>query len=97
VRDQLRTLDLEDDETVAIALGAGGAFAFGLGVIAGSRLLRLVGIGAVVAAGSIYAREMLAERDERIDAAESEVRSELADLDPVARAQVLKDIAQSEL
>jgi prefoldin subunit 5 len=97
VRDQLRTLDFEDDETVAIALGAGGAFAFVLGVVAGSRLLRLVGIGAAVAGGSIYAREMLAARGERIDAAESEIRSELADLDPVARAQVLKDVAQSEL
>jgi prefoldin subunit 5 len=97
VRDQLRTLDFEDDETVAIALGAVGAFAFVLGVVAGSRLLRLVGIGAAVAGGSIYAREMLDERGERIDAAESEIRSELADLDPVARAQVLKDVAQSEL
>ena len=97
MRDQLRTLDLEDDETVAMALGAGGAFAFLLGIVAGSRLLRLVGLGAVVAGGGIYAREMLAERGERIEAAESEVRSELADLDPVARAQVLKDIAQSEL
>ena len=36
MRDQLRTLDFEDDETVAIALGAGGAFAFVLGVVAGS-------------------------------------------------------------
>lgn len=97
MRDQLRNLDFEDDETVAMALGAGGTFAFALGVVAGSRLLRLVGIGALVAGGGIYAREMLAERGEQIDAAESEIISELADLDPVARAQVLKDVAQSEL
>lgn len=92
----IRTLELED-ETLALALGAGGTLAFVLGVMVGSRLLRLAGIGTAVAGAGLYAREQLAERHERIDEAESEIRSELADLDPVARAQVLKDVAQSEL
>jgi hypothetical protein len=36
---------------------------------------------------------MLAERAERIEEAESRIRSELDDLDPVARAQVLEDVS----
>jgi hypothetical protein len=96
VSEHIRTLELED-ETVALALAAGGTLAFVLGVIAGSRLLRLAGIGTAVAGAGLYARKQLAERSERMGEAESEIRSELADLDPVARAQVLKDVAQSEL
>jgi hypothetical protein len=57
----------------------------------------LLGLAAAVAGGGLFARVKLAERSEKIDEAESDIRSELDDLDPVARAQVLKGIVQSEL
>ena len=92
-----RTLDLEDRETRALAVGAGGVAAFVLGWILGSGFLRLLGFSAVAVGGGLYAREKLVERSEKIDAAKESIRSELEDLDPVARAQVLKGVAQSEL
>ena len=92
-----RTLDLQDRETRAIAVGAGGIAALVLGWILGSGLLRLLGFTAVAVGGGLYARERLAERSEKIDAAKESIRSELDDLDPVARAQVLKGVAQSQL
>jgi hypothetical protein len=92
-----RTLDLDDRETRALAVGAGGVAALLLGWILGSGLLRLLGFSAAAVGGGLYAREKLAERSEKIDAAKESIRSELDDLDPVARAQVMKGIAQSEL
>jgi len=56
-----------------------------------------VGLLAGGAGVALYARERLAERSAKIDAAEERVRSELDDLDPVARAQVLADLARSAL
>jgi hypothetical protein len=96
VSDTLQKLDLEDEQ-LAMGLAAGGALAFVVGIIAGSRLLRLAGIGTAVAGAGLYARDVMDERNTRIEEAESGIMSELDNLDPVARAQVLKDIAQSEL
>jgi hypothetical protein len=45
----------------------------------------------------VYARRKLEVRRAKIDVAESHIRSELDDLDPVARAQVLADMARSGL
>jgi hypothetical protein len=56
----------------------------------------MAGLGAALVGGGLYAREKLVERGEKISAAETSIRSELDDLDPVARAQVLKDLAESD-
>jgi hypothetical protein len=90
-------LGLGEGGTAAMAVAGGGVFAFVLGVILGSRLLRLLGIAAAVGGGGLYARARLAERREKIDEAETRIRSELDDLDPVARAQVLADMARSSI
>jgi hypothetical protein len=92
-----RTLDLEGHGAVALAVAGGGVVAVVLGLILGSRVLRLLGLLAAVAGGGLYARERLAKRSEKIDAAETRIRSELDDLDPVARAQVLADVARSSI
>lgn len=77
-----------------MAVGAGGLLALLLSWILHSRILRVLGLGAAVAGGALYAREKLVERAEKIEAAEGAVRSTLDDLDPVARAQVLMDVAR---
>jgi hypothetical protein len=87
----------ERAETAALAVGGGGIATFALGWLVGSRLLRLLGLLAAFAGAGLYARERLAERGEKIDEAESKVQSALDDLDPVARAQVLADIAKSQI
>lgn len=84
-------------EGAAPALALGGVAAFLLGWIRGSGLLRLLGLVAAVAGAGLYAREKLTERSEKIEAAESSIRSELEDLDPIARAQVIGGLARSEL
>jgi hypothetical protein len=50
-----------------------------------------------VAGSAFYARIKVAERNEKIETAEDDVRSALDGLDPVARAQVLADAAKSQL
>jgi hypothetical protein len=80
-----------------LAVGSGGIFAFALGWIVGSRLLRLLGLVAAFGGAGLYVREKYAARAQKIDDAESKVHSALDDLDPVARAQVLADIARSQL
>lgn len=96
--DHLEELDLggDADDTLALKLVAGGAVALLLGWLLDSGLLRFAGFVAALAGGGMFARRMLAERGQQIDAAESNIRSELDGLDPVARAQVLADLAQSE-
>ena len=89
--------DHDDQETLALAISASGAAAFVIGWIIRSRLLRILGLGSAVAGGVFYTRLKLAERNEKIEAAENDVRSALDDLDPVARAQVLADAAKSQL
>ena len=91
------TLDRASDGTVALAVSMGGAAALVIGLISGSRLLRILGLGSAVAGGAFYVRTKLAERSEKIKAAENDVRTALEDLDPVARAQVLADAAKSQL
>jgi hypothetical protein len=94
---QLNELDLDDDSTFVLALAGGGALAILIGWILGSRFLRVLGFLAAIAGAGLYARGRLAERDEKIEAAESSIRSELDDLDPIARAQVLQGLSESEL
>jgi MoxR-like ATPase len=104
-------MDLTDDQSTrqhgtfrpdggdvpAAVLGAGGALVFLLGSARRSTPLRVVGALAALGACAFYARRKYEVRRARIDVAESHIRSELDDLDPVARAQVLADIARSGL
>ena len=92
-----RTADLGESKTAAVAIAAGGALALVLGRVLGSRALCALGLVAAGAGGALYARGRLAGRRAKIDAAESRMRSELDDLDPVARAQVLADLARSSI
>lgn len=87
-----RTLDLGGKAPVVF--GAAGLIVFGVGQIVGSKTLRVVGLAGAVAGAALYARGRLDERGEKIDAAEESIRSTLDDLDPVARAQVMVDLAK---
>jgi HAMP domain-containing protein len=58
------------------------------------RLLRLLVVVAVLVGVALYLREWLAERDRKLHEAEDTVKSALDDLDPIARMQVLKDVAK---
>ena len=84
-------------DTPALALAGGGTIAFVVGIVIGSRLLRVLGLLAVLAGGGLYGSRKLEARGKRIDAAETTIRSELEDLDPVARAQIMADIAKDQL
>lgn len=95
--DRFDSIDLDQDEEVALAVGAGGLVLLTLGVIAGSRALRLLGLASAAAGAGLFVRHKLDVRSEKIADAEDKIRSELDDLDPVARAQVLADIARSGL
>lgn len=90
------TLDSVDRETLGLKVGAGGVVALLAGLVLGSKLLRVAGLGAALVGGGLYAREKLVERGEKISAAENSIRFELDDLDPVARAQALRDLAESD-
>lgn len=81
----------------ALTLAAAGTVVFALGLIRRSKLLSLTGFGAAVAGGGLYGRAWFARRGEKINAAEDHIRAELDELDPVARAQVLADMARSQL
>lgn len=91
-----RRLDLHDGETAGLAIVAGGMLALVLGWILHSRALRVIGFLAGAAGSSLYARAKLAERSEKIDSAESHIRAELDDLDPLAKAEVIAKLAQPE-
>ena len=95
--DSIPTLDVEDDDVVYVAVGAAGVAGFTPRV--DRRLTRAPFARARIGRGRrcLLARRKLTERNEKIDSAATAIRSELDDLDPVARAQVLADIAQSEL
>jgi hypothetical protein len=85
------------DENVALGLTAGGVLAMCLSWPLHSRPLRLLGVLAALAGGALYAEGRLTEREERIEEAEAQVESALDGLDPVARAQVLADVAKQEV
>ena len=91
------TLGPDSGDAPAALLAAGGIVVFLLGVSRRSTLSRVAGLLATLSAFGLYARRKLEVRRARIDSAESHIRSELDDLDPVARAQVLADIARSGL
>jgi hypothetical protein len=95
--DRISTLGVEGDDVVYVVLGAAGVAGFAVGLIVGSRALRMLGLASAVAGGCLLVRRKWTERNEKIDEAATAIRSELGDLDPVARAQVLADLAQSEL
>jgi hypothetical protein len=85
------------EEAVGLALSVAGAAAFVVGLVRHSRLLGALGILLALSGGGVFARRKFADRADRIEAAEDAVRSELADLDPVARAQVLADMTREQL
>jgi hypothetical protein len=85
-----------ENEGLALKLAAGGTLAIVLGWLLDSGFLRALGLLAAIAGGGLYARARLAERDEQIEEAESHIRSELDDLDPIARAQVLEGLVNPQ-
>jgi hypothetical protein len=91
------TFGPDGGDVPAAVLGAAGVLVFLLGTARRSTLLRAAGLLATLAGCALYARRKFEVRRARIDVAESHIRSELDDLDPVARAQVLADIARSGL
>jgi hypothetical protein len=80
-----------------LALTAAGVLVLVLGGLRRSRIWSVLGLLAAASGGVLYARAKFLERSDRIDEAESRIHSELDELDPVARAQVLADIAKSQL
>ena len=91
MKDQIHTPQSKD-EAIAGMVGVAGLLALTGGLIVHSRLVCGLGLVATIAGGGLYARVKLAERHKKIEEAESDIRAELDDLDPVARAQVLKNI-----
>ena len=89
-------LDPRNSKNAALGVGAGGLVALLLGSLLGSNLLRLFGLVAAVTGGGLYVRRRAAERNEKIEQAQSNIRSELDELDPLARAQVLEGLATPE-
>ena len=85
----------EHDETVAVGIAASGILAVVLGWLLDSGALRVLGLFAAVVGGALYARGKLTERNQRIKAVQRHIRSELDELDPIARAQVIKGVALS--
>ena len=89
--------DPSKERTVGLAVGAGGVLALVAGRLLGSAVLQAFGVVAAITGGGIYAHQKVVERDAKIEEAETTIHSELDDLDPVARAQVLEDLARSAL
>jgi hypothetical protein len=84
------------DEKTGLVIAGGGAVALVLGMVVGSRVLRLLGLLGALAGGSLYARAKYSERSEKIEEAASHIQSELDDLDPVAQAQVMAKLARPD-
>jgi hypothetical protein len=89
--------DPSKEGTAGLAVGTGGVLALVAGRMLGSEVLQAFGLAAAITGGGIYAHRKVVERDARIEAAETTIRTELDELDPVARAQVLEDLARSAL
>src|SRR5262245_51807689 len=94
---QHRTFAPDGGDIPAAVLAAGGVAVFLLGAARRSMLLGGAGLLVTLGGCGLYARRKFEVRRARMDVAESHIRSELDDLDPVARAQVLADIARSGL
>jgi len=75
----------------------GGATVFAVGCFRRSTLIALFGLAASAIGAAALARVKLAERAEKITDATAHVRADIQGLDPVARAQVLKDIARDDI
>ena len=88
--------DPSKGNTVGLAVGAGGVLALVAGWRRNSPILRAFGTTLALAGSGLYAHGKIAERDERIEATQAQVRSELDELDPLARAQVLEGLARSD-
>jgi hypothetical protein len=80
-------------EHAALAIAAGGVLGLAIGFMRHSGTLRALGFFVLVGGGALYAREKYTLRDEKIQAAKKSVHAALDDLDPVAKAQVLADLA----
>jgi hypothetical protein len=86
-------VDLHHGETTGLTIVAGGILCIVLGWVLHSRVLRVMGFLGAAAGSGLYARARIAERSQKIDAAENHIRSELDDLDPLAKAQVIAKLA----
>jgi len=75
----------------------GGATVFAIGCFRRSTATALFGLAASAIGAAALARVKLAERAEKISEATANVRADIQGLDPVARAQVLKDIARDDI
>ena len=84
------------DERLGLGLVGGGATTVLLGFAAGSSALRVAGTLASLGGVALIARSRLDEREQKIEGAEERISSELAGLDPLARARVLQDLAELE-
>jgi hypothetical protein len=82
-----------DDQRIGFAGIGVGAVLLVVGMLTGSRFLRVLGIVKVAAGAFWIARARLTQRAEEIERADANIRAELDDLDPVARAQVLAGLA----
>jgi hypothetical protein len=88
-------LDLSESQGALVA--GGGIAVFLLSRIVGSSFVRAIGFLAAIAGAGLYARARFVMRNKRIEEAASHIRSELDDLDPIAKAQVIADLAQEQL
>ena len=88
--------DPSKGNTVGLALGAGGVLALVVGWRRNLPVLSAFGATLALAGGGLYAHRKVAERDERIEEAQSQIQLELDELDPLARAQVLEGLARPD-
>jgi hypothetical protein len=95
VSEQLHDFDPRHSEKAALAIVSGGLLALAVGWMRHSRVLRVFGIVTVASGSALYALKKYTERDEKVEAAKTTVHAALDDLDPVGKAQVLADLADS--
>jgi uncharacterized membrane protein len=95
VSEQLHAVDPRYSDNAALAIVGGGLLALAFGWMRHSWALRVFGFVAVASGSALYARKKYTERDEKVEAAKTTVHAALDDLDPVAKAQVLADLADS--
>lgn len=98
-----RFADVSQKEVVVDAVGmslvGAGIGTIVMGLIRGRRgvLTYVIGASFVIAGLGFLGGGAWGRRTERISAAEVSVREQLASLDPIARAQVLKDMAGEQV